>query len=72
MKAPIGTWVLHGCLMVADSPEHEDHRRRWASRMNCSLNGCVGLADLVRPDLETDQVLGPKVWVIGTSVASRP
>ena len=26
--------------------------------MNCSSNVCVGLADLVRPDLETDQCVG--------------
>src|SRR5437763_17173885 len=31
-----------------------------------------GLGDLVRPDLEADQRVRAKVWVIGMSAASRP
>src|ERR1700756_5903833 len=34
------------------------HRRRWACRTNCNLTKRAGLADFVRPDLETDQRVG--------------
>src|SRR5437016_9601928 len=37
---------------------HEDHRRRWAIRTNCNFTKRARLADLVRPDLETDQRVG--------------
>ena len=30
------------------------------------------VSHFVRPDLETDQRIGPEGWVIGTSAASRP